>query len=88
MNKKDLVAKVAEQTGLTLADATKSINAVFHSVREGVVAGDTVKIKGFGTFSVSYHMERRGINPTTKQPIRIAACKVMKFKPSKSVEIK
>lgn len=88
MNKKELIAQVAQQTGLTLTDATKSINAVFHSVREGVAAGDTIKIKGFGTFSVSHHVERQGVNPTTKQPITIAACKVMKFKPSRNIEIK
>lgn len=88
MNKKELAAKVAKQTSLTLTDATKSIDAVFQSIREEIAAGNHTTIKGFGSFSIGNRAERKGINPATKEPITIAACKVVKFKPSKSFEIK
>lgn len=88
MNKKELAAKVAKQTGQTLSESMKNIDSVFQSIKEDVAAGNSTIIKGFGSFSVSIRAERRGINPSTKQPIKIAARKVMKFKPSKSVEIK
>lgn len=88
MNKKELAARVAKQTGLTHTDAVKSIDAVFQSITEDIVGGNHTTIKGFGSFSVSSRSERRGINPSTKKPITIPARKVMKFKPSKSVEIK
>lgn len=88
MNKKDLTAKVAKQTGLTLSDAAKSIDAVFQTIRSEVINGNSTIIKGFGSFSVSNRAERQGINPATKKPITIAARKVMKFKASKSIEIK
>lgn len=88
MNKKELAVKVAKQTGLNLADAMKSIDAVFQIIKEDIVVGNPTTIKGFGSFVVGNRIERRGINPITKQPITIAACKVMKFRPSKNVEIK
>lgn len=87
MNKKELAAKVAMQTGLTLADSCKSIDAAFRSIRQSIVEGNSTTIKGFGSFSVGNRAERRGINPTTKQPMNIAARKTMKFKPSKSIVI-
>lgn len=88
MNKKGLAAKVAKQTGFTQANAVKSIDAVFQAITQDIVSGSSITIKGFGSFSVSNRSERQGINPSTKKAITIPACKVMKFKPSKSIEIK
>lgn len=88
MNKRELTIKVAKQTGLTAAVATRSIDAVFAAIKESVEAGGCASIKGFGSFSVSERSERSGINPATKQPIRIPARRVMKFRPSKSIVIK
>lgn len=88
MNKKELTAHVAKQTGVTMTNAEKCIDAVFQAIKEDVVAGNSTTIKGFGSFSVGNRAERKGINPSTKQPITISARKVMKFKPSKSVKIK
>lgn len=88
MNKKDLTSKVAKQTGLTLSDAAKCIDAVFQIIKEDIITGSPTTIKGFGSFSISSRAQRQGINPLTKKPMTIPACKVMKFKPSKGIEIK
>ena len=45
------------------------------------LGGDKVALVGFGTFSVNERPAREGINPLTKQKIKIAAKKVAKFKP-------
>lgn len=87
MNKKDLTSKVAKQTGLTLSDAAKCIDAVFQTIKEDIVTGNPTTIKGFGSFSISSRAQRRGVNPSTKRPIVIPARRVMKFRPSKSIEI-
>lgn len=87
MNKKDLTSKVAKQTGMSVADTAKSIDAVFQFIRESVSAGNSLTIKGFGGFSIGSRVPRKGFNPATKQPMQIAARKVMKFKPSKCIEI-
>lgn len=88
MNKKELAAKVAKQTGQSVASAGRSIDAVFAAIRENVVEGNSTTIQGFGSFIVGNRAERLGINPATKLPIKIVARKVMKFRASKSIEIK
>ena len=60
MNKKELVAAVAEQAGLKKVDAEKAIEA-FTAVVEGALkAGDKVQLVGFGTFEVAERPEREG----------------------------
>lgn len=88
MNKKELTTQVAKQTGLTVANAAKCVDAVFQTIKENVVEGDSVTLQGFGSFSVSHRAARQGVNPATKTRMNIPARKVMKFAASKSVEIK
>ena len=80
MNKTDLVNKIAENAGLTKADAKKALDATLDAVANALVEGDKVALLGFGTFSVNERPARTGVNPATKQKIEIAAKKVVKFK--------
>ena len=50
LNKSELVAKVAEKSGLTKKDAEKSVAAVFETITETLVDGEKVQLVGFGTF--------------------------------------
>ena len=80
MTKTDLIAKVAEQTGLSKKDAEKAVSAVIDTVSDALVAGDKVQIVGFGTFEVRERSERKGRNPRTKEEITIPASKLPAFK--------
>ena len=80
MNKTELIAKIAETAGLSKVDAKKALDAAVEAVKDALVAGDKVQLVGFGTFSVNKRPAREGINPATKQKIKIAAKKVAKFK--------
>lgn len=80
MNKTELVAKIAEQAGLSKADAKKALDATVDAVKEALVAGDKVQLVGFGTFAVSERPARDGINLRTMEKIQIPAKKVAKFK--------
>ena len=83
MNKKELVAAVAEQAGLKKVDAEKAIEA-FTAVVEGALkAGDKV---GFGTFEVAERPEREGRNPRSGETMTIAASKNPKFKAGKALK--
>lgn len=88
MDKKKLTAKVAHSTGLTHVQAAKSVEAVFETIRECTSTGETTIIHGFGSFSVCTRAERHGMNPSTKQLMKIPAHKVVKFKPSKAIVLK
>ena len=80
MNKTELIEKIAQGAGLTKSDAKKALEATVNAIKGALVAGDKVQLVGFGTFAVSKKPAREGINPATKQKIKIAAKKVAKFK--------
>ena len=86
MNKTELVASVAEKSGLTKKDSEKAVNALFTSIEEALIAGDKVQLVGFGTFEVRERKERRGQNPQTKKEIVIPATKVPAFKAGKNLK--
>ena len=80
MNKSELIAKIAEGSGLSKADARKALEATLEAITTAIKTDDKVALVGFGTFSVSERPAREGINPATKEKIQIAAKKVAKFK--------
>ncbi len=80
MNKTELIAKIAEGSGLSKVDAKKALEATLEAIIGAMKAEDKVALIGFGTFSVNERPERQGINPATKETITIPAKKVVKFK--------
>ena len=81
MNKGELIKAMAEKAGFTNKDAAAAYEAFVASVTEALKAGEKVQLVGFGTFEVKDVPAKTGINPQTKAPVEIAACKkpVMKF---------
>ena len=84
MNKTELVAAIAEKSGLTKKDAEKALAAFTESVEDALKKGDKVQLVGFGTFEVKNRAARTGINPQTKKPVKIAASKAPAFKAGKA----
>jgi DNA-binding protein HU-beta len=85
MNKSDLVANVAEKSGITKAQAAAALEQILSGVASALRNGDKVTLVGFGTFSVANRGARTGRNPRDNKPIKIAAKKVAKFKPGKKL---
>ena len=86
MNKNDLVASVADNAGLTKADAAKAVDGVFDAIADALKKNDDVRIVGFGTFSVAKRKATTGRNPRTGEAIQIAASKQPKFKAGKGLK--
>jgi len=86
LGKADLVAKIAEEAGLTKAQADKAVGAFVGAVEDTLKAGGKVTLVGFGTFSVAERPARKGINPKTKEAINIPAGKSPKFKAGKGLK--
>ena len=59
MNKAELVAAVAENTGFTKKDAELAVNAFVSSVENSLVKGEKVQLIGFGTFEVRERKARQ-----------------------------
>ena len=86
MNKTELIAAVAEKTGLTKKDADRVIAATFETISNAMAEGDKVQVSGFGIFDVKKREARTGHNPRTKEAIEIPASKQPAFKASKTLK--
>ena len=86
MNKTELIAAVAEKTGLTKKDAERVINATFETVTASLAKGEKVAVSGFGNFEVKAREARIGRNPRTKETIQIPATKLPAFKAAKALK--
>ncbi len=80
MNKTELVEAIAKKTELTKVQAKAALDATLEAMGGALKKGDKVVLIGFGTFQVIKKDARMGINPATKQAIKIPAKKVVKFK--------
>lgn len=86
MNKNELIADVAERTGLTKADAGKALDATLDSVTSALKKNDEIRLLGFGTFYVTRREASEGRNPRTGEKIQIKASNQPKFRPGKSLK--
>lgn len=86
MNKTELVAAMAEKSGLSKKDAEAALTAFTATVAEALKAGDKIQLVGFGTFEVSERAARTGRNPQTGAEMVIPASKAPKFKAGKALK--
>ena len=85
MNKAELVAKIAETTGITKKDTEATVNALVAAIEEELTAGGKVQMIGFGTFEVSARKARTGRNPQKPgEVVEIPASKAPVFKAGKA----
>jgi DNA-binding protein HU-beta len=80
MNKTNLIDAMAEDAGVTKAEAKKALESFLENVEGALKKGDRVSLVGFGSWSVSKRAAREGRNPQTGKTIKIAAKNVVKFK--------
>ena len=85
MNKAELIAKLADDAGITKTQANATVDSFVDAVTKSLKKGDKVTLVGFGTFSVSKRAARNGRNPQTGAVIKIKAKKVAKFKAGKEL---
>ena len=86
MNKKELIAAAAAQSGMTQKDAERVINAALDAITAALAKGERVQVSGFGIFEVKTREARVGRNPKTNEAINIPASKVPTFKASKTLK--
>ena len=80
MSKTELVEYVAENANVSKAEASRVVDAVLAGITEGLKKDGKVAFVGFGTFTSKKRAAREGINPLTKEPMKIPAKNVISFK--------
>src|SRR5579863_7467218 len=86
MNKLDLVRSAVDRLELSRRDAVTLIDGVFDDIQAAVVAGEAVKIPGFGQFKVRDRAARMARNPATGEQVKVPAKRVFKFLPAKALK--
>ncbi len=86
MNKSVLIESVAKKTGLSRREATVGIDTALSLISKELKRGGKVTLTGFGTFDVGKRRARVGVNPRTGAKIKIAATKMPRFRPSRSLK--
>lgn len=86
MNKSQLVEAVMREANLSKVEACRAVDAVLHTTIRCLRDGDKLTLTGLGTFLTVRRPERTGRNPRTGAAVRIAARRVVKFRPTLTLE--
>lgn len=86
MTKAELIAKIADEAGLSKKDAEKALNATIDSITGALKNGEKVALVGFGTFETRERAARKGKNPQTGEEISIPATTTPAFKAGKALK--
>ncbi len=78
--KTEIVDRVAETTGVSKSDVSKVVDRMLEEVRANLDSGESVTLRGFGTFKVTETAARKGRNPATGEVIDIPAGRRIGFK--------
>ena len=80
MRKVEIINRIADETGLTKAQAEKAVNAILEEIKDGLQRGEPVILRRFGSFQVREKRARTGRNPSTGEEAGIPARRVVRFK--------
>ena len=86
MNKQDVVAKIAKDTGITKTNAAAAIESIIDGITRSLKKGDPVSFVGFGTFKISNRKARTARNPQTGAAISIPKRRVPRFTAGKGLK--
>ena len=86
MNKHDLIAKIAQDTGATKSSAAATVEAMLEAMTRALKKGDAVTFVGFGTFKTSIRKARVGRNPQTGAAVKIPKRRVARFSAGKGLK--
>jgi DNA-binding protein HU-beta len=87
MTKADIVDIVAKNTGITKLDTEAVVNHMLDTIREALKSGNTIELRGFGSFKVVKRAQRKARNPTTNEEVIVPERKMPTLKFSKEVKI-
>lgn len=84
MNKSELVKSIAAKANITAKQADAAVDAFIESIGDAFKLDEKVQLVGFGTFELKKKAAREGINPATKEKIKIKASYSPSFKAGKA----
>jgi integration host factor subunit beta len=86
MIKADLINKISKEMKISKQEAEEGVNLFFQTMREALLRGEEIELRGFGSFRFRMRGARSGRNPRTGNPVQVPPKKVLYFKPSKLIK--
>jgi DNA-binding protein HU-beta len=86
MNKHELIAKIAQDTGATKISAAATVDAMLESITRALKKGEAITFVGFGTFKTTQRRARVAKNPRTGDAIKIPKRRVVRFTAGKALK--
>ena len=86
MNKRDLIAQIAQDTGVTKSSAGAAVDSLLETITKALKKGDAITFVGFGTFKTAQRKARMARNPQTGAAIKIPKRRVVKFSAGKGLK--
>ena len=85
MNKSGLIEYLSEQTEVTKKQSEQIVGIVFDSMKQSLIQGDRIEIRGFGSFVVKNYGAYVGRNPKTGEKVQVPPKKLPFFKVGKEL---
>jgi DNA-binding protein HU-beta len=86
MNKRDLIARIAQDTGVTKSSAGAAVDSLLETITKALKKGDAITFVGFGTFKTTQRRARVAKNPRTGDAIKIPKRRVVRFTAGKALK--
>jgi len=83
MIKADLITSIAKKLSISKQEAESGVNLFFDTIKDAILKGEEIEIRGFGSFRFRNRTSRSGRNPRTGKPVKVPSKKILYFKPSK-----
>ena len=88
MTKSELVSQLAERADLPQTVARVIVDTIFDGMKESLIRGERIEIRGFGSFSVRSYEGRKGRNPKNGELVDVPPKKLPFFKVGKALKQK
>jgi len=85
MNKAELVIKVAERANVTQKVAKVIVDTIFEGMKDSLVKGERIEIRGFGSFVLKNYQGYTGRNPKTGRLVNVSSKRLPFFKVGKEL---
>lgn len=86
MNKSELIKTLAEEANLPMEDATLVVNTFVDAMKDALIAGDRIEIRGFGSFKVKEYSGYAGRNPKTGESVSVIPKRLPFFRAGKELK--
>ena len=86
MNKSELIKTLAEQSDISMDEASLVVNTFFDCMKEALLQGDRVEIRGFGSFKIKEYGAYAGRNPRTGEKVEVQPKRLPFFRAGKELK--